>query len=75
MKCRIRAVGFEVRGGLDPSCSDVCPSEALKVRNDGSVEVVLNDCLACLACMAICGPDRIRIIVDWFCPTESGGAS
>ena len=65
--CRIVVKGIQVLDTLDPKeCGDVCPSDALKVEPTG-VKVNPSLCLACLACMALCGPDRVKVIVDWVC--------
>jgi len=66
-KCRIVVREIRVFGSLDDECSGVCPSGALRVTGNGDVEVHTELCLACLACMALCGPERVRVIVDWRC--------
>ena len=47
-------------------CNDVCPVGALVVTGDG-VKTEPSKCLVCLACMALCGPDKVMIISDWVC--------
>ena len=65
--CSIVAKDIKILKQLDPDeCSDVCPVEALIVTNDG-VETEPSRCLVCLACMALCGPDKVMIIGDWVC--------
>lgn len=65
--CSIVAKDIKILKQLDPDeCSDVCPVEALIVTNDG-VETEPSRCLVCLACMALCGPDKVMIISDWVC--------
>jgi len=66
-RCSIVAKDIKILKKLDPGeCSNVCPVEALVVTNDG-VKVEPSKCLVCLACMALCGPDKVMIISDWVC--------
>ncbi|KSW12399.1 hypothetical protein CF15_06630 [Pyrodictium occultum] len=66
--CTIVARSIEVLGDLDPEeCSSVCPTDALRF-DAGRVVVEPGLCTVCLACMAICGPSRIRVVSDWVCP-------
>jgi ferredoxin len=66
-KCRIVVRDIRVSGGLGEDCNDACPSGALRFSANGAVQVNVDLCLACLACMALCGPDRVRVVVDWTC--------
>ena len=66
--CRIVAKSIEVLGELSPEeCSDACPTGAIRFEA-GRIVTEPGKCLVCLACMALCGPSRIRIVSEWVCP-------
>lgn len=66
-RCRIVATRIEVGDNVDPRlCEEACPSEALRVK-DRKLSINVSACIVCLACMAICGSDNIRVISDWVC--------
>ncbi|ALL01017.1 hypothetical protein Pyrde_0969 [Pyrodictium delaneyi] len=66
--CHIVVQSIEIVGELSSEeCGDVCPTEALRFERD-HVVAEPERCLACLACMALCGPSRVRIVTDWICP-------
>ena len=66
--CRVYAAEIVVADRLDPGCSDACPTGALRVAEDGTVETQPELCLVCLACMAVCGPDKVKVLSRWECP-------
>ena len=71
--CEIRVREIIVSPEADPGlCASSCPTGALR---DESGRLVTDPrlCLACLACMALCGPDVVRVVPEWRCPEEPGG--
>ena len=67
-ECRIVAEAVEV---LDEAralelCQGVCPTGALRVAGS-RVAVEPGLCPVCVACMAACGPDVVRVRAGWRC--------
>ncbi|MET1128485.1 MAG: hypothetical protein ABWW70_04125 [Thermoproteota archaeon] len=52
-------------------CKDPCPFGALEVvrsdSGDVEVKVDVSKCTVCIVCMALCGPDTVRVVADWRC--------
>lgn len=46
-----------------PACMAVCPTGAIKVRDDGIVETVMDDCTGCGSCVTAC-PYNARTMVE-----------
>ncbi len=69
-RCLIVAREIRILRPLDPDeCDNVCPVDAIRISRDG-VETDPSKCLVCIACMALCGPDRIRVVSDWVCSDD-----
>lgn len=65
--CEIIVKDIVVSGDAGPECADACPTGALRAEG-GRLVAEPGLCAACIACMALCGPGRVRILTDWRCP-------
>lgn len=71
--CEITVREIIVSPEADPElCASSCPTDALRAEA-GKVVADPGLCLACLACMALCGPEAVRVVPEWRCPEETGG--
>ena len=66
--CKIVAVGL-VAGRDAEECANACPYGALWLEK-GRLRLDVERCVVCIACMALCGPERVKVLSDWRCPDE-----